>query len=141
MPETSPPPKWTPPETPKPESQDESSFGMFLHLSPLLGYAIPIPAANIVCPLVLWLNENAAWGGTDNFIESDTFAKNADNVLGVILLQGRTSDTFGDDIRRMNKERLTLREIMASDKFNMLERSRLNTVVKDVFSKLDKVEW
>lgn len=55
MPETSPPPKWTPSETPKPESQDESSFGMFLHLSPLLGYAIPIPAANIVCPLVLWL--------------------------------------------------------------------------------------
>ena len=93
------------------------------------------------CPLVLWLNENSAWGGTENFIESDTFAKNADNVRGVILLQGRTSDTFGDDIRRMNKERLTLREIMASDKFNMLERSRLNTVVKDVFSKLDKVEW
>jgi hypothetical protein len=93
------------------------------------------------CPMVVWLNENAAWGDTGNFIESDTFAKNADHVRGVILLQGRNSDTFGDDIRRMNKERLSLKEIMQSDSFNMLERSRLNTVVRDVFNKLDKVDW
>lgn len=93
------------------------------------------------CSMVVWLNENAAWGDTGEFIESDTFAKNAGNVRGVILLQGRNSDTFGDDIRRMNKERLTLKEIMQSDKFNMLERSRLNTVVRDVFNKLDKVDW
>jgi hypothetical protein len=93
------------------------------------------------CSMVVWLNENAAWGDTGDFIESDTFAKNASNVRGVILLQGRNSDTFGDDIRRMNKERLTLKEIMQSDKFNMLERSRLNTVVRDVFNKLVKVDW
>jgi uncharacterized Tic20 family protein len=42
-------------EPPKPVSQDESTFAMLLHLSPLLGYMIPIPAANIVCPLVMWL--------------------------------------------------------------------------------------
>lgn len=93
------------------------------------------------CSMVVWLNENSAWGDTGDFIESDTFANNAGNVRGVILLQGRNSDTFGDDIRRMNKERLTLKEIMQSDKFNMLERSRLNTVVRDVFNKLDKVDW
>ncbi len=93
------------------------------------------------CPMVVWLNENAAWGDTGNFVESDTFAKNSDNLRGIILLQGRNSDTFGDDIRRMNKERMTLKEIMQSDKFNMLERSRLNTVVRDVFNKLEKVDW
>lgn len=93
------------------------------------------------CPMVLWLNENAAWGDTGNFVESDTFANNAKNIKGVVLLQGRTSDTFGDDIRRMNKERLTLKEIMQSPKFSLLERSRLNTVVRDVFNKLDKVDW
>lgn len=93
------------------------------------------------CPMVLWLNENAAWGDTDNFVESETFAKHAGNVKGVILLHGRTSDTFGDDIRRMNKERLTLKEIMQSPKFNLLERSRLNTIVRDVFNKLEKVDW
>lgn len=98
-------------------------------------------ALQTTCPMILWLNENSAWGDTGNFIESETFAKNAENVKGVILLQGRNSDTFGDDIRRMNKERLTLREIMESPKFNMLERSRLNTVVRDVFTKLDKVDW
>lgn len=93
------------------------------------------------CPIVLWLNENAAWGDTGNFVESETFAQHAGNVKGVILLHGRTSDTFGDDIRRMNKERLTLKEIMQSPKFNLLERSRLNTVIRDVFNKLEKVEW
>lgn len=98
-------------------------------------------ARQTTCPIILWLNENSAWGDTGNFVESDTFAKNAGNVKGVILLQGRNSDTFGDDIRRMNKERLTLKEIMTSPKFNMLERSRLNTVVRDVFNKLDRVDW
>lgn len=92
-------------------------------------------------PMIVWLNENAAWGDTENFIESDTFGQHAGHVRGVILLQGRNSDTFGDDIRRMNKERLTLAEIMKSEEFSVLERSRLNTVIKDVFGKLDKVDW
>lgn len=55
MTSTPPPPFGIPPEPPKPVSQDESTFAMLLHLSPLLGYLIPIPAANIVCPLVMWL--------------------------------------------------------------------------------------
>jgi hypothetical protein len=98
-------------------------------------------ARQTTVPMVVWLNENAAWGDTENFIESDAFGKDAENVRGVILLQGRNSDTFGDDIRRMNKERLTLAEIMQSPQFSVLERSRLNTVIKDVFSKLNKVDW
>lgn len=98
-------------------------------------------ASQTSCPMVVWLNENAAWGGTGNFIESEAFAKHADNVRGLVLLQGRTSDTFGDDVRRMTKARLTLKEVTESPDFNMLERSRLNTVVRDVFNKLDKVEW
>lgn len=98
-------------------------------------------ARQTTVPMVIWLNENAAWGDTENFIESDTFGKHAENVRGVILLQGRNSDTFGDDIRRMNKERLTLEEIMQAPQFSVLERSRLNTVIRDVFGKLDKVDW
>lgn len=94
------------------------------------------------CPMVVWLNENASWGTTENFIEGETFAKHAQNVRGVILLQGRNSDTFGDDIRRMNKARVTLKEILAAQgTFNILEVSRLSTVVRDVFKKLDAVEW
>lgn len=93
------------------------------------------------CPMVIWLNENASWGSTENFIESKVFSDNSENVKGVVLLQGRNSDTFGDDIKRMNKARLTLKEVMADDSFNILEKSRLNTVVRDVFKKLDTVEW
>jgi hypothetical protein len=94
------------------------------------------------CPMVIWLNENASWGTTENFIESETFSNNSDNVCGVVLLQGRNSDTFGDDIKRMNKARMTLKEITAANgTFNILEISRLSTVVRDVFKKLDTVEW
>lgn len=94
------------------------------------------------CPMIIWLNENASWGTTENFIESKTFTDNSANVRGVVLLQGRNSDTFGDDIRRMNKARLTLKEVMASEtEFNILEKSRLGSVVRDVFGKLDEVEW
>lgn len=94
------------------------------------------------CPMVIWLNENASWGTTENFIESKIFSDNSANVRGVVLLQGRNSDTFGDDIKRMNKARMTLKEITAAEgKFNILEISRLSTVVRDVFKKLDTVEW
>lgn len=94
------------------------------------------------CPMVIWLNENASWGTTENFIESEKFSENSANVRGVVLLQGRNSDTFGDDIKRMNKARMTLKEITAAEgKFNILEISRLSTVVRDVFKKLDTVEW
>ena len=93
------------------------------------------------CPMIVWLNENASWGGTDNFINSDVFIKNSENVRGIVLLQGRNSDTFGDDIKRMQKARLTLNEIMENPDFNVLERSRLNSVFRDVYKKLDAVEW
>jgi len=93
------------------------------------------------CPMIVWLNENASWGGTDNFIDSDVFVKNSENVRGIVLLQGRNSDTFGDDIKRMQKARLTLNEIMENPDFNVLERSRLNSVFRDVYKKLDAVEW
>jgi hypothetical protein len=42
----------------------------------------------------------------------------------------------------MNKARLTLKEVTTSEKeFNILEKSRLGTVVRDIFSKLDEIEW
>jgi hypothetical protein len=98
-------------------------------------------AKQTTCPMVVWLNENASWGTTDNFVESKTFASNANHVIGVILLQGRNSDTFGDDIKRMQKARLTLKEVLENDEFNVLERSRLSSVIRDVYKKLDAVEW
>lgn len=91
--------------------------------------------------MVIWLNENLSWGTTENFNESETFSKNSENVRGVVLLQGRNSDTFADDIRRMNNALVTLKEISdANGAFNILEISRLSTAVRDVFKKLDTVE-
>jgi uncharacterized Tic20 family protein len=36
-------------------SQDERNWGMFAHLSALLGFVIPIPFSSIIGPLVIWL--------------------------------------------------------------------------------------
>ena len=33
---------------------DENTYVMLMHLSPLLHYVLPIPGANIICPLILW---------------------------------------------------------------------------------------
>jgi hypothetical protein len=93
------------------------------------------------CPMIVWLNENSSWGNTDNFAESEVFVKNSENVRGFVMLQSRNSDTFGDDIKRMQKARLTLNEVMENSDFNVLERSRLNNVFRDVYKKLDAVEW
>ncbi|MBV8635077.1 MAG: hypothetical protein JO002_11340, partial [Burkholderiaceae bacterium] len=81
-------------------------------------------AKQTACPMVIWLNENASWGTTDNFIQSEVFIKNSQHVVGVVLLQARNSDTFGDDIKRMQKQRLTLAQVHEHEGFNVLERSR-----------------
>jgi hypothetical protein len=98
-------------------------------------------ASQTSCPIVIWLNENASWGTTEDFIDSQSFTENAEHVRGIVLLQGRNSDTYGDDIRKMNKARVTIKQIRTCGKFNVLEISRLTNVVNDVFSKLDTVEW
>lgn len=42
------------PPPPAPNAKDERNWAMFCHLSALAQYVIPIPAANILAPLLLW---------------------------------------------------------------------------------------
>ncbi|MEJ6115614.1 conjugal transfer protein TraL [Aeromonas salmonicida] len=90
-------------------------------------------------PLIIWLNEH--FGSTGNFSESRDFKDNAKNVRDIINLQQRNADTFGDDIKRMNTARKTLKEVLESDKFTIMEKQRIKTVMRDVFQQLDEVEW
>jgi len=58
-----------------------------------------------------------------------------------IRLAQRNPDTFGADIKKMNTARMTLDEVMQSEKFNVMEKQRIKLVYRDIFDQLDNVEW
>ena len=95
-------------------------------------------------PLVLWENEHfgllqSATG--KQFTQSQTYADNAERVVGRVVLAQRNADTFGADIKKMNIARMTAEEVRASEKFNVMEKQRIKVVFRDLFEQLDKVNW
>ena len=95
-------------------------------------------------PIVLWQNEHFGLLQAPSgklFADSSTFHDHANRVRGQVRLALRNSDTFGADIKKMNTTRLTLDEVLASDKFNVMEKQRIKTVYRDVFDQLDRIQW
>jgi len=95
-------------------------------------------------PLVLWENEHFGLLQSSTgklFAESHTFSDNAARVRGRIKLCARNPDTFGADIKKMNTARLTLKEVIENDKFNIMEKQRIKVVYRDIFEQLDKMQW
>ena len=95
-------------------------------------------------PLVLWENQHFGLlqsASGKQFTESQTYAEYAARVAGRVVLSARNADTFGADIKKMNIARLTLEEVRASDKFNVMEKQRIKVVFRDLFEQLDKVSW
>ena len=95
-------------------------------------------------PLVLWENQHfgllqSATG--KQFTDSLTYNEYASRVVGRVVLSARNADTFGADIKKMNIARLTMEEVRASDKFNVMEKQRIKVVFRDLFEQLDKVSW
>jgi hypothetical protein len=41
----------------------------------------------------------------------------------------------------MNTARLTLKEVIENDKFNIMEKQRIKVVYRDIFEQLDKMQW
>jgi hypothetical protein len=95
-------------------------------------------------PLVLWENEHfgkLASASGKVFTESQSYFDHADRVRGRVVLAARNPDTFGADLKKMNMGRLTLDEVRASDKFNVMEKQRIKVVFRELFEQLDKVNW
>lgn len=101
--------------------------------------------ANAVsAPLILWENQHFGLlqsASGKQFCDSRTFSEHAHRVLGRITLAQRNSDTFGADIKKMNTARMTMEEVMQSDKFNIMEKQRIKTVYRQIFEQLDQVQW
>lgn len=96
-------------------------------------------ARALACPLIVWLNEH--FGSTASFQESEAFLAHSQRVRGIVLLKARNSDTFGDDIKRMNTARVTVKEVMEDPSFTVMEKQRIKMVSRDIFAELDQVEW
>jgi hypothetical protein len=106
------------------------------------GFASTAKATRV--PLVLWENEHfgrLASASGKHFTESQTYLEHAARVRGRVVLAARNPDTFGADIKRMNMARLTQDEVVASERFNVMEKQRIKVVFRDLFDQLDKVNW
>lgn len=95
-------------------------------------------------PIVLWLNEYFGdltdKNGT-KYLESDDFFAHSNRLAGVVMLHKRNPQTYGEDIKKMNKARLTFSEVMNSTEFTLMEKQRLRNFSKDVFDQLSKVKF
>ena len=101
-------------------------------------------AQSTQAPIVLWENEHFGLLQTPSgklFTESQTFHDHAEHVIGRVKLAQRNSDTFGADIKKMNTGRMTLEEVLQSEKFNIMEKQRIKTVYREIFEQLDRIEW
>jgi hypothetical protein len=93
---------------------------------------------------VLWENQHFGLlqsASGKQFTESLTYNEYASRIAGRVVLAQRNADTFGADIKKMNIARLTMEEVRASDKFNVMEKQRIKVVFRDLFEQLDKVNW
>lgn len=94
--------------------------------------------------LVVWENEHFGpllTQGGKHFTETKMYEKFAGRVKSNIVIKARASDTFGDDVRKMNTARLTLDEVLSGSQFNVMEKNRIKRVYGDVFTQLDAVAW
>lgn len=91
--------------------------------------------------IVVWQNE---FQGIPEFagtaLENMPWFKKATDVIqGLVNIVDRNSDAFTTDIRIMSEQHLTLAQVMQSDEFGTLAKSRLKRVFNDIYVDLDRV--
>lgn len=88
---------------------------------------------------VIWLNEyfgEISIAGK-SFEESEPFLNCENQVAGCVLLEKKTSDTFGEDIKLMLEKKLTFDEAFNSNEFSMMAKHRLKKTRENIFTQLD----
>lgn len=100
--------------------------------------------SNTDTPVVLWLNQHFGDLVDEKgvpFIESDGFNTHIKQIRGAIMLHKTNPQTYGQDLQKMTKARLTFEEVMNSDGFAIMEKQRLRNYAKGVFEQLAKVNF
>lgn len=91
--------------------------------------------------IIVWLNEffGEVKSEGKEFTQMRIYQENKDRIAGIIYLQRRTSDTFGEDINIMQDKRITFDEAIASPEFSIVAKSRIKKVKKEIFDQLSEV--
>lgn len=90
---------------------------------------------------IVWLNRyfgDIVQNGSE-FEDMEVFKSMKDQIVGVIELERKTSDTFGADVKKMLENHLTFEEVMQSSDFAFMEKVRLTSTRDRVFSQIDFV--
>lgn len=100
-----------------------------------------VKKSNSNAKIVVW--ENEFWGIPEfngrPLADMSWYKDNADVIQGLVKIVDRNSDAFSTDVRLMTEKHLTLRQVMVSEQFGVMSKSRLNRVFNDIYADLDRV--
>nr|WP_241392341.1 conjugal transfer protein TraL [Serratia entomophila]ULG11336.1 conjugal transfer protein TraL [Serratia entomophila] len=128
---------------------------VYLHTLIVAGQELPDTLAGFtsLCDMVkgsnvkviAWVNEVngkpmvESKGSQIPLVETPFFDKYADSLAGVVVIENRNSDAFEQDLKLLTSQNLTLEEVKSSDKFNVMQKARLNKVYKGIYDQLDEI--
>jgi len=90
----------------------------------------------------IWINEyfgKVTTNEAKHFEEFEIYNKHKDNINGLLYLEQVNEKTYGVDLEKMHKAKLTFDEIALDTNFTLMEKQRLSTYKKKIFEMMDKV--
>ena len=91
--------------------------------------------------VIVWLNNFFGEIEADGkpFEEMNVYLENQDRVHGIVNVSKRNPATFGVDIERMLKAKLTFDEVRQSPDFHVMNKSRIFRVQQEIYAQLKEV--
>lgn len=91
--------------------------------------------------LVVWLNEHFGKIEHDglSFEEMNVYLTNKERVQGIVRLPKQEQSTYGANMEQMLAKKLTFNEINMAPDFDLMKKSRLFRIKKDIFQRMKPV--
>jgi len=70
-----------------------------------------------------------------------SYRQSAARLTGTVMLYRRNPATFGEDVRKLNTQRHTIAQALASSDYTLMEKQRIRTFSRDVFDQLRALRW
>ena len=90
----------------------------------------------------IWINEyfgKVTTNKAKHFEEFDLYNKYKEHINGLLYLEQVNEKTYGVDLEKMHKGKLTFDEIALDTNFTLMEKQRLSSYKKKIFEMMDKV--
>ena len=76
---------------------------------------------------------------TKHFEEFEQYLKHKEHIRGLLTLPQVNEQTYGVDLEKMHKAKLTFEEIDQNENFTLMEKQRLKTYQNKIYSMMDTV--